>query len=273
MQGITGKVFVITGGAQGIGLGAGEAIARAGGIVAIADINGDAARAAAAQLREAGAQAAGYQWDVREHAKAEATIRRIETELGPVRGLVASAGVVNAGRSETLDPLRWGDGLAINLSGVFFACQAAGARMLEHGGGSIVTLSSVTGLQGQPARALYSSTKWGVIGMTKTLAVEWGHRGIRVNAISPNAVDSPLMRASSAGDFLQSVILDRTPLARAARIDEVASAILFLLSDAASYINGVVLPVDGGLTSGYMTHKHGDETGSVDVRKAEAKVS
>jgi 3-oxoacyl-[acyl-carrier protein] reductase len=147
--------------------------------------------------------------------------------------------------------------LGVNLTGVFFTCRAVGRVLLEQGRGAIVTIASITAKGGQPGRANYAASKWGLVGLTKTLAVEWGHRGVRVNAVAPNGVDTPMIRDGIPEDFLADVMLDRTPLGRLAKPEEIAAAVAFLLSDEAAYVNGAVLEVDGGLTAGFMTHRHG----------------
>jgi len=129
--------------------------------------------------------------------------------------------------------------------------------MIEQKSGVIINNSSIAGLRGMNRLSHYAASKWGVIGMAKSLATEWGNRGVRVNAVAPNGVDTPMLTAGVPADFLNNVMLDRTPLGRFARVDEVVQTIAFLLSDAASYITGTVLDVDGGLTAGYLTHRQG----------------
>ena len=147
--------------------------------------------------------------------------------------------------------------LAVNLTGVFYTCRAVGRALLAGGGGAIVTIASISAKGGQAGRANYAASKWGLAGLTKTLAIEWGHRGVRVNAVAPNGVDTPMIRDGIPEDFLSGVMLDRTPLGRLAQPEEIAAAVAFLLSDEAAYVNGAVLELDGGLTAGFLTHRHG----------------
>jgi 3-oxoacyl-[acyl-carrier protein] reductase len=165
---------------------------------------------------------------------------------------------------------QWNDVLGINLTGVFYTCRSVGRVMLEQGGGAIVLVASITAKGGQPGRANYAASKWGVTGLTKTLATEWGHRGVRTNAVAPNGVDTPMIRDGIPPDFLDGVMLDRTPLGRLAEPQEIAAAIAFLLSDEAAYINGAVLEVDGGLTAGFLTHRHGDDFASNTIKPRRA---
>lgn len=149
--------------------------------------------------------------------------------------------------------------LDINLRGTFLTCKSTAVVMLPRRRGSIVCLASITAKGGQPGRANYAASKWGLVGLVKSLATEWGNRGVRVNAVAPNGVDTPMLTAGVPDHFRESVMLDRTPLGRFAQVDEVAQGIAFLLSDAASYISGTVLEIDGGLTAGYLTHRHGND--------------
>jgi 3-oxoacyl-[acyl-carrier protein] reductase len=262
MQGIEGKVFFITGGAQGIGLAVARAIGGAGGIVALADISEQATQAAVAELAALGMRAAGHTLDVRDAQATQAVVARIEAELGPIAGVVPCAGITRARRAESMEGEAWRDVMDINVSGTFYTCQACAQVMLPRGAGAIVNLASITGFGGQSGRANYAASKWAVVGLTKSLAVEWGNRGIRVNAVGPNAVDTPLLRNGVPEQFVDEVMCDRTPLGRIARAEEIAAVILFLLSDMASYVNGAVIPVDGGLTAGFLTHRHGRDFAS-----------
>lgn len=263
MTGLQGRTYLVTGGSQGIGYATATALARAGGSLILADI--DAAgvgRAAAAIASEHGVSARGYGLDVRDGEASRAVVAAGEAEVGPIYGVVPAAGVTRNRAAESMEAAAWNDVIDINLTGTFLTCQAAAPGMLARQAGAIVTLASITSFGGQPGRLNYAASKWGVVGLTKTLAVEWGNRGIRVNGVGPNAVDTPLLRAGVPASFVDGVMCDRTPLGRVATADEIASVILFLLSDAASYVTGAVLPVDGGLTAGFLTHKSGRDYGS-----------
>jgi len=262
MQGIQNRVFFITGGAQGIGYAVAQAITAHAGVVALADRNAQALQDAAQQLTQRGARVQTHVLDVRDASTTAAVVETVESTLGPIYGTVPCAGITRTQAAEQMDAAAWGDVIAINLTGTFNTCQAAGRAMLAHGQGVIVNLASITSFGGQPGRANYAASKWAVAGLTKSLAVEWGHRGIRVNAVGPNAVDTPMLRQGVPARFVDGVMCDRTPLGRVARVEEIAAVIVFLLSDHASYVNGAVLPVDGGLTAGFLTHQQGRDYAS-----------
>ena len=194
---------------------------------------------------------------MRDRAALDAFVARTEAQLGPIAAVVPAAGLARSGPAEVMDAADWQLVLDVNLSGSFHTCAAAAVPMLRRGRGAICAISSITGRGGQPGRANYAASKWGLIGLVKTLAIEWGARGIRVNAVAPNGVDTPMLAAGVPQDFRDGVMLDRTPMGRFATAEEVASVIGFLLSPGASYVNGAVVEVDGGLTAGYLTHRNG----------------
>ena len=195
--------------------------------------------------------------DVRDRAALDAFVGRVEAELGPIHSVVPAAGFARSAPAEVMDPAAWQMVLDVNLSGTFHTCAAAAGPMLRRGRGAIVAISSITGRGGHPGRANYAASKWGLIGLVKTLALEWGGRGVRVNAVAPNGVDTPMLEAGVPANFREQVMLDRTPLGRFATPDEVTAVIAFLLSADAAYITGTVVDVDGGLTAGYLTHRRG----------------
>lgn len=257
--GLAGRAYLITGAGQGIGQALALALAEEGANLALADLNGEAAAALAEACTGKGVRAAGFVLDVRDAAAIETVVAAAENIIGPLMGAVPCAGVARAAPATTMPEDLWDLVIDTNLKGTFLTCQAVGRRMSERGTGAIVTIASITGFGGQSGRANYAASKWGVIGLTKTLAVEWGRFGLRVNAVAPNAVDTPMIRAGVPAEFVVGVMEDRTPLGRIAQPAEVADAILYLLSDRASYVNGSILPVDGGLTAGFLTHRSGAE--------------
>ncbi len=174
----------------------------------------------------------------------------IERWHTPVRSLVNCAGIQLAGPSADFSPANWQKVLDINLSGTFYWCQAAGQHMMEHGGGAIVNLSSVSEFFGWPLRAPYAATKAAVSALTRTLATEWAPRGIRVNAVAPGFIDTPLAREAIESGRLSKPDADALHAQlRFGATTELAAAISFLLSSQASFITGETLKVDGGLTA------------------------
>jgi NAD(P)-dependent dehydrogenase (short-subunit alcohol dehydrogenase family) len=186
----------------------------------------------------------------------------IEAGLGPIDGLVAAAGISRPGRAEELDEAVWASVIHVNLTGVFLSCQAVGRGMISRGAGSIVAIASGDALGGHAGRAPYCASKFGVVGLVQTLAIEWGRHGVRINATAPGGVDTPMLRRGVPQDFIDGVMIDRTPAGRLSTALDQARACLFLLSDASRFINGVLLPVDGGATAGYLTHLNGEDYAS-----------
>ncbi len=256
--GLNGKVVAISGGASGIGFATAAALARDGAKVAILDLEHDQVNSAVTRLGVAADRAIGITVDVRsEHAMAEAAAQ-VERELGNPFGLVASAGVSTASPAHAQPIDEWERVLSVNLTGAFITCREFGGRMRQSGGGSIVVIGSILGLGAQPARVAYSSSKFAITGMVKTLAMEWGLSGIRVNCVAPTLVDTPLLRANLPDGFLDLAV-DRTPMGRIADTEDIALTVMMFLSDATRFVNGAILPVDGGLSTGFFTHRSGTD--------------
>ncbi len=238
---VDGRVAVVTGGAQGIGLAAARALHDAGATVALLDRDVMAARAAAATM----AHAVALELDVSDESSVQAAFAQVADRLGPVDILVNNAGVSIRKSSFELSLAEWNQVLAVNLTGCFLCARAAAAAM-PPGGGAVVNTASIMGLSGagpypNPA---YHATKGALVNLTRSLAVEWAPRGIRVNAVAPTWT-----RTGFIGE-LTPAVLERvravTPMGRMAEPQEVASAILFLASPAAAMVTGHVLAVDGG---------------------------
>jgi 3-oxoacyl-[acyl-carrier protein] reductase len=265
--GLKDRVVCITGGASGIGRAGALALARDGAHVAIIDLRQEDIDKVLGEVRSFGVKASGYVLDVRDGEAIGKAADQFEKELGPIDGLFACAGISRTAPAEVLDEQDFIDVIDVNLKGLFLTCRVIGNRMIERGKGSIVVIGSLDGLGGHAGRTHYVASKHAVSGVAKNLAIEWGRHGIRVNCIAPGFVDTPLLRANMPPNFIEN-INDRTPLGRMGMPEEMASAALMLLSDASSYITGVVLPIDGGLTSGFFTRKQGGDYASKKLLEA-----
>jgi NAD(P)-dependent dehydrogenase (short-subunit alcohol dehydrogenase family) len=256
------RVVMVTGGASGIGRAIAMLAGQSGARVAVVDSSEANAKSTVAALQGAGAQAMAEVFDVRDGKAAIAAVKRIEQTLGPIDGLVAAAGVSPPHPAASMPEEIWSLAIDVNLTGMFLSVQAVGRRMIERGRGAIVTVASIAGVSGHPGRTHYSASKHGIIGMTKSLAIEWGRFGVRVNAVAPGPVYTPLFERNIPPEHIRDVMQDRIPAGRLATAEDQAHPCLFLLSDEAAYINGITLPVDGGMSAGFMTHWNGADLGS-----------
>lgn len=239
----------VTGGASGIGLAIAERLAADGVAVALADRSGDAAAEAAERITGAGGTAIAITVDVSDRAQIDAGVAEVADRLDPATVLVNSAGVDGFKSFLKIDRDTWDRIVAVNLTGTFECCQAVVPAMIEAGWGRIVNIASSSAQGGQPLMAHYVATKAGVIGLTKSLALELGPKGITANAISPGFVDSPMLRASEAKGRLGDTIeyhASRTPVRRVGRPEDIAAMCAFLVRDEAGYVTGQVMGVNGG---------------------------
>jgi 3-oxoacyl-[acyl-carrier protein] reductase len=234
---LEGKTALVTGGSRGIGRAIALELARAGANVTLSYRTGkDEAEAVAS---EAGAKA--VQADVADPDDA----KRLVDEAGELDILVNNAGVTRDGLLARMPDDDWNDVIATNLSGVFHMCRAASRGMMKRRGGSIVNISSIVGLRGNPGQTNYSASKAGIIGFTKALARELGNRSVRANVVAPGYVDTRLTQVIA--DQMKELMLANTPLGRFGAPEDIAAAVRFLSSDEAAFITGEVLLVDGGL--------------------------
>ena len=246
----TDRVAIVTGAGSGLGRAVAVLLASEGARVAGFDVAADAAEKAVAEIGEAGGTARAYPVDVRDAAAITAATTAAAADLGRPALVVNAAGVGRFGHSHEFPVDDWDRIVAINLSGTFFVCRAALPHLLD-GGGAIVNVASNAGLMGQAYSAAYCASKGGVVQLTKALAEEYLRRGVRVNAIAPGSIDTPLQEA-----FSTTFPTDANPKALgkimsplgAATPEEVAEVVAFLASDAARYRTGAVVAVDGGLT-------------------------
>ncbi|MBL7492372.1 SDR family oxidoreductase [Frankia sp. AgB1.9] len=244
-----GTTAIVTGGASGLGLAITEALAARGTKVAIFDIQADRLEAEVARLRGQGDTVRGHVVDVSDRAQVTGAVEQTRTELGPVLILVSNAGVVQFDRFESITDDLWERVMAVNLRGPYLVTQAVLPDMRTARWGRIVNISSSSSQGGQERMAAYVSSKAGLIGLTKALALELGKDGITVNTIPPGMVVTPqLLGEISKGNFTNSLdhFAKLTPVRRAGRPEDIANATAFLCDDASSYITGQIIGVNGG---------------------------
>lgn len=242
---ITGKIAIVTGAGQGIGKAISLRLANAGADVAILDLNLQSAETVAKEIETMGRHAIPIQVNVSKSENVNAAVRRTLTEFGRIDILVNNAGI--AGRTlplTDLDESDWDEVIAVNLSGVFLCCKAVIGTMIAQNYGRIVNIASIAGKEGNPTMIPYSVSKAGVICLTKALAKEVTEYNIRVNAVSPAVIETPIMdgMAQSTIDYMVSKI----PLGRIGKPEEVAAVVNFLASDEASFVTGQCYDVSGG---------------------------
>jgi 3-oxoacyl-[acyl-carrier protein] reductase len=243
-----GQVVAVTGGSRGIGRSVVGAFARAGADVVLNYAsNRAAAEAAAEDVRAAGRRCTLVEGSVADPRLAEAVCRSALGTFGRIDVLVNNAGISRDGNVMMLSDAAWQEVLGVNLSGTFFCCRAVLPAMIAQGGGVILNMTSTAGLKGRAGQVTYAATKGAVIGLTKSLAQEYGRHGVRVNAIAPGFVETEMVAGLLARPGTSQAFLEATPLGRFGQPDDVASAALYLASPASAYVTGHVLLVNGGL--------------------------
>ncbi|MDR5827723.1 SDR family oxidoreductase [Caballeronia sp. LP006] len=246
---LDGKRAVVTGAARGIGQATAEALAEAGAEVVLTDLDPAALAAAVDALNTKGFAAHGVPFDVTDPAAPQRIHDDIAARIGAIDILVNNAGIAISNEpAETMSDEVWNKVLDVNLNGLFRCCRAFGRSMLERGSGAIVNVGSMAGfIATRPQeQANYNASKAAVHHLTRSLAVEWASRGVRVNAVAPTYIDTDLVRKVSMDPNLRQYWVGGTPMGRLGRVDEIASVILFLASDAASLMTGSIVVADGG---------------------------
>jgi NAD(P)-dependent dehydrogenase (short-subunit alcohol dehydrogenase family) len=245
---LDGRVAVVTGASRGIGQAIAYGLARAGAVVAVTARDARTLDTTLAELRALGASATGVALEMLDGSTIRAAVSQVEQTLGPVDILVNNAGTQRLRAAVDVSEDDWDTVLDTNLRGVFFCCQAFGAGMLARHHGRIVNVSSAAGIVAVKDRVAYASSKAGLNMLSRVLALEWASFGVTVNAVAPTFVETELGRLTLEDPAVRAYWTERIPLGRVASLEDVANVVVFLASDAASFITGAVLPVDGGLT-------------------------
>ncbi|KQV41349.1 SDR family NAD(P)-dependent oxidoreductase [Rhizobium sp. Root1204] len=246
--GIKGKVAFVTGGASGIGETLCKTLAALGAKVAIADRDIEGANRLAAELNAQGLETLGVELDVADATSVESAVAATTRQFGNLNFAVNNAGIVTPrGAAAEQSPDDWDRCMSVNLKGVFLCMRAEIPSIVSAGGGSVVNVSSICGVIAVAGTAAYTAAKHGVVGLTKTAALDYADKGVRINAVAPGYVDTPLMASRSAEE--RQGIMQRHPMDRMAKPQEIADMIVYLLSDRAGFVTGSVQLADGGYTA------------------------
>ena len=252
---LEGKVAIITGAGSGIGRATAEIFAREGAAVAVLDINGAAAKEVSEAIQATGRKAMSMPTDVTDDTEVRAAVDAVVAQLGPVSILYNNAGIGSTGAVDVAEEDDWDRCFDINVKSTFLCSRAVVPSMLEAGKGSIINQASVAAIVGVANFAAYCAAKAAVVGLTRSMSIDLAPRGIRVNAIAPGTVYTPLMvpmlTARGGGDLEKGLAMTITkyPIGRLGDVNDIAGAALYLASDEAAFATGSVLTIDGGMTS------------------------
>jgi NAD(P)-dependent dehydrogenase (short-subunit alcohol dehydrogenase family) len=244
---LSGRRALVTGAAQGIGEACAAALAEAGAHVVVTDVNGARAKAAAERIAAKGQKAEAHELDVTKSA----ALNSLAAALPAMDILVCNAGIASNTPAEDVSDEEWDRVIGINLTGVFKTCRAFGRKMLAEGRGSIVNIGSMSAdiVNTPQPQCHYNASKAGVHHLTRSLAVEWASRGVRVNAVAPTYIETPLLSNLEGKKEWVDRWIDLTPMKRMGQPHEIASVVLFLASDASSLMTGSIVSADAGYTS------------------------
>lgn len=240
MARLDGKVIMVTGAASGIGQATAEAVREEGAIVAAADL---------AEISRLGNDDSVYRLDVSSESETADTVAQIMARYGRIDGLATCAGISVEGSVTQFELEKWNKAISVNLTGTMLSCRAVLPHMLAAGGGAIVTVASIYGMTGGPGNTPYNVTKGGILQLTRSLAADYGAAGVRVNAVSPGYIETPMTGMLAHAGAMRDAFVGMHLLQRAGKPDEVGKVIRFLLSDEASFVTGANIPVDGGFSA------------------------
>ena len=244
---LTGRVALITGSSRGLGLVLARGLAQAGASVVLNGRNEDALKLAVESLRADGFRTAGYCFNVTDQEQIRARVERIEAEVGPIDILINNAGIQSRASAVDMAEENWRQVLEVNLTGVFLTSQAVGRRMVERQRGKVINVCSLLSEVGRPTIAPYTAAKGGVKMLTRALAVEWAKYNVQVNGIGPGYFDTEMNAALVQNPEFDRWLKARTPAGRWGRPEELVGAVVFLASEASSFVTGQILYVDGGV--------------------------
>ncbi len=239
------KVTIITGAGSGIGRQTAILFAKEGAKVVVADINEERGKKIVEKIEKSGGEAIFVKIDVSDWEQPKKVCEFVLEKYGKIDVLINCAGIIRDALVTKMTEDQWNSVIDVNLKGPFNCIRAVADAMIEHGTGVIINVSSIVGLYGNIGQANYAATKAGLIGITKSLAKELGRKGVRVNAVAPGFIETPM--TENLSEKILQLMKDKTPVGRIGKPDDIAYALLYLASDEANFVNGAVLSVDGGL--------------------------